>query len=366
MIVWLLTCQLMSKSGLAFHVLDHHPSRFPKTTAYRWTNLRLSERAAERETAFSKFSPDFALDVNVKSVVKNNRQPWMDFGSAGESKTNDKSEPLQVADVRKNNLENNVDESFLGTKNLWLSILFAALLAVTTTSEFSTNGMHGFEDAVSFVRGVVSNPSGILSSVVESVRDMGPLGIVYFGIFYMLAELLAIPATPLTMSAGYLFGMTEGVGVVLVAATVAASISFFVGKTFLRNWVENILQEQPKFAKLDKAVGEQGFKLLLLVRLSPIFPFALSNYVYGASAIDFASYFWATLLGFAPGTVAYVYTGMVGKELLSGDGSQPWYYYAIGATVLAGFLKLVTDVASGIVQAIEDDNEIDKGSTGTP
>jgi uncharacterized membrane protein YdjX (TVP38/TMEM64 family) len=358
------------KSGLAFHVVLHPlSSRFIPPTNRRWTNLGLSERAAEPEAAFAKFSSEYnTLDVDVDSVVKQKRPSWMELGSTGLTKTNDdrRSEPLQVSDLRKNKMENISNESFLNSKNLSLSLLFAVFLAITSSSEVSTFGTQGLEDAVSFVQGIFSNPSGMISSVVESVRDMGPLGIVYFGIFYMLAELLAIPATPLTMSAGYLFGMTHGVGVVLVAATLAASISFFVGKTFLRNWVESILQEQPKFAKLDKAVGEQGFKLLLLVRLSPIFPFALSNYVYGASSIDFASYFWATLLGFAPGTVAYVYTGMVGKELLSGDGSQPWYYYAIGATVLAGFLKLVTDVASGIVQAIEDDNENDKGSTVTP
>jgi uncharacterized membrane protein YdjX (TVP38/TMEM64 family) len=211
-------------------------------------------------------------------------------------------------------------------------------------------------DAVATAENFVAHPQETLNSVVESVAAMGPAGVLYFGMFYFLAEVLAIPATPLTMSAGYLFGLPQGVAVVLAAATAAAAIAFVIGKTFLRSWVEGILEENPKFAKIDEAVGQEGFKLLLLVRLSPIFPFALSNYIYGASSIDFGSYLVGTFLGFTPGTIAYVYTGMVGKELLSGDGSQPWYIYAVGFGALTVFLKLLTDVATNILAAF-DENE---------
>jgi len=95
---------------------------------------------------------------------------------------------------------------------------------------------------------------------------------------------------------------------------------------------------------------------MLLLRLSPLFPFALSNYLYGATSIDFASFFWGTLCGFAPGTLAYVYTGVVGKALtIGGDGVQPWYVYVGGAALLGGLLKIIVDVASNIVREIEDE-----------
>ena len=212
-------------------------------------------------------------------------------------------------------------------------------------------------DAVDGVQRLIAHPQDTLQDVISYVEGLGPMGPIYFGLIYLVAEILAVPATPLTLSAGYLFGLTQGVTVVLIAATIAASVGFFVGKTFLRTWVEDLLQEKPELAKVDKAIGQEGFKLLLLVRLSPIFPFALSNYVYGASSIDFPSYFWGTLLGFAPGTFAYVYTGMVGQALTVGEGSQPWYVYAGGFAVLLTFLKLVTDVASEIVNAIGDEEE---------
>jgi uncharacterized membrane protein YdjX (TVP38/TMEM64 family) len=190
------------------------------------------------------------------------------------------------------------------------------------------------------------------------------MGLVYFGLIYLVAEILAVPATPLTLSAGCLFGVTRGTAVVLVSATLAATFAFWIGKTVLRSWVEEKLQENPKFAKLDRAIGEQGFQLLLLVRLSPIFPFALSNYLYGASSISFAPYFFGTLLGFTPGTIAYVYTGMVGKALTLGGGdgaTQPWYIYAGGLAVLTGLLSLVSQVASDIIESMDD--EVDDSTT---
>lgn len=245
------------------------------------------------------------------------------------------------------------NESPVDTKALALGATALTLLSTAAVSVF-TDLSPG--DLVSWTNQLIAHPQDTLQAGVDAVQAMGPKGALVFGLIYLVAEVLAVPATPLTLSAGYLFGAVQGTAIVLLAATAAACVAFFVGKTFLRTWVEDMLQENPKFAKLDKAIGKEGFKLLLLVRLSPIFPFALSNYLYGASSIDFASYFWATLLGFAPGTVAYVYTGMVGKALtLGGGSSEPWYVYAGGLGLLSVFVKLASDVASNIVNAIEDD-----------
>ena len=201
-----------------------------------------------------------------------------------------------------------------------------------------------------------ANPSEALEKVVQSVESMGPAGLAYFGVAYTIAEILAIPAIPLTASAGYLFGPVEGTMVVLFSASIAAAVSFLIGRTLLRDYVESVLEEYPKFAKIDRAIGKEGFKLMLLLRLSPIFPFALSNYLYGASSINFSSFFWGTLFGFAPGTLAYVYTGYVGKALTvgSGDGTYPWFVYAGGLAVFAGILKVVADTATKIVEEMED------------
>jgi len=217
----------------------------------------------------------------------------------------------------------------------------------------------GSTNLLETTRGMLQDPGATLERVVDSVNSMGPFGVFYFGLAYTIAEVLAIPAIPLTASAGYLFGPVEGTGVVLLSASIAAAISFAIGRTLLRDYVEKALEDYPKFAKLDRAIGKEGFKLMLLLRLSPVFPFALSNYLYGASSIDFASFFGGTLLGFAPGTIAYVYTGYVGKALTTeGAGDvYPWYIYLGGLTLFGGLLKVLADTATRIVEEIEAEED---------
>jgi uncharacterized membrane protein YdjX (TVP38/TMEM64 family) len=241
--------------------------------------------------------------------------------------------------------------------NLSQLLLPLALLLVTVITVVATSLGFTMEDAVALAQFAATDPQALLQSIITSVQDMGPAGAFYFGLLYLVAEILAVPATPLTLSAGTLFGWGPGTAVVLGAGGLAACIGFGIGKTFLRSYVERIVADNPKFSRLDQAIGKNGFKLLVLVRLSPIFPFSITNYIYGSSSIEFAPYILGTMLGFTPSAIAYVYTGMVGQELLMGDATQPWYVYALGLGALLTLLKLVTEVATGLVEAIEEETE---------
>lgn len=240
-----------------------------------------------------------------------------------------------------------------------LVVAVAAGLYATDTPLDPSAIVAGGSSLVGSARDVLADPGAALDQVVELTDSMGDLGIAYFGVAYCIAEILAIPAIPLTASAGYLFGPVKGTAIVLLSASVAAGVSFAIGRTLLREYVEGVLVDYPKFAKLDKAIGREGFKLMLLLRLSPIFPFALSNYLYGASSINFSAFFGGTLLGFAPGTIAYVYTGYVGKALTGDAGSDvyPWYVYLGGLTLFGGLLKVVADTATRVVEEIEAEEE---------
>ena len=253
-----------------------------------------------------------------------------------------------------------------------VSILATVAVGISTSSSHQIGGVDISDfspstllltgsNFVGQAREVIQDPGAALDKVVELTDSMGTLGIAYFGIAYCIAEILAIPAIPLTASAGYLFGPVTGTAIVLFSASIAAAISFTIGRTLLRDYVEGVLVDYPKFAKLDRAIGREGFKLMLLLRLSPIFPFALSNYLYGATSINFTSFFGGTVLGFAPGTIAYVYTGYVGKALNGGAGSDvyPWYVYLGGLSLFAGVLKVVADTATRVVEEIEAEEEAD-------
>jgi len=210
-----------------------------------------------------------------------------------------------------------------------------------------------------FLTDLIRDPSVTLQSVSDSISSMGDVGVLYFGLIYVAAEVLAIPAIPLTASAGYLFGVQEGTAVVLFAGTVASAISFWIGRTLLRRRVEAALRDKPKFRAVDRAIGKQGFKLMVLLRLSPIFPFALSNYLYGATSVRFWPFVSGTALGFLPGTAAYVYTGTVGKAFVSngGEAAEEWYVYGgilVAAVIL---LKSLADVATGIIEGLEEEDQ---------
>lgn len=214
----------------------------------------------------------------------------------------------------------------------------------------------GPTDVIASAEQFFADPTSTLEGVVQKVEEMGPSGLLYFGLVYTVAEILAIPAIPLTASAGYLFGTVQGTSIVLVSASIAAAVSFIIGRTLLRSYVEEVLEEYPKFAKIDKAIGREGFKLMVLLRLSPIFPFALSNYLYGATSVQFWPFFLGTLVGFTPGTIAYVSTGSIGKALtLDSASAYPWYAYAGGFAALTVFLKVAADVATGIIEELDEE-----------
>lgn len=253
------------------------------------------------------------------------------------------------------------EESTDGENSLGQVVAVGAL--ATLVSALVATGFMGGSDfdlgAISMnIQTFFADPKASLEAVVESVAAMGPMGYAYFGAIYTVAEVLAIPAIPLTASAGYLFGVRDGTAVVLASASIAAAISFMIGRTFLRSYVEKLLEGYPEFKKIDRAIGEEGFKIMLLLRLSPIFPFALSNYLYGVTSIEFWPFFWGTMLGFTPGTIAYVFTGEIGKSLtLESSTAQPWYIYAGALALLSGFLKIAADVATGIIESVQDEDE---------
>lgn len=174
---------------------------------------------------------------------------------------------------------------------------------------------------------------------------------------YIAAEVLAIPVFPLTASSGYLFGLIPGTATVLISATIAACISFYIGRTLLRGWASKVTNDWPKWKAIDGAIAKNGFKVILLLRLSPLLPFAVSNYLYGITSVDFASFFAATFLGFAPGTIGIVYAGSAGKAFFSEGGSVPWYVFAGAGALILFAGQTLARIAGDAIKAMEDEEQ---------
>src|SRR2546423_7412949 len=139
-------------------------------------------------------------------------------------------------------------------------------------------------------------------------------GPVVFAAVYALA-CLVLPGSIITLAAGSLFGVVVGSAVVSLASVTGASLAFWLGRTLARGLVEKRLAGNARFRALDQAVAAGGFKIVLLTRLSPLFPFTLLNYAFGLTKVRFRDYLLASWIGMLPGTVMYVYLGSTVKEL---------------------------------------------------
>jgi len=154
-----------------------------------------------------------------------------------------------------------------------------------------------------------------LASVIEWTRGMGPLGPVYLALIYAVACVLFLPGSILTLGSGFAFGLVWGTFAASLGSLLGVSLSFLLGRTALRRWVERLTAKNARFQALDEAVGREGFKIVLLTRLSPAFPFNVLNYGFGITRVSFRSFFFGSWIGMFPGTLLYVYLGTAAKSV---------------------------------------------------
>lgn len=146
------------------------------------------------------------------------------------------------------------------------------------------------------------------------VENLGTLGPIAFILIYNLATLLFVPGSLLTLKGGCLFGLLWGSIYVIIASTLGATFAFLIGRYLSRNWVRKQITKNPQFQAIDKAIAKEGFKIVLLTRLSPIFPFNLLNYMLGVTQVSLKDYILGSI-GMIPGTVLYVYIGSLATDL---------------------------------------------------
>lgn len=147
------------------------------------------------------------------------------------------------------------------------------------------------------------------TALAEHIRGAGLAGVAIFIGVYVAAEVALVPGSLLTMAAGFAYGPIGGLLVASPASVLAATASFVLGRTILRGWIRRKIERSPKARALDRAVARNSFKLILLLRLSPVIPFNLLNYALGLSDASLGRYMIASFVGMLPGTWLYVYLG---------------------------------------------------------
>lgn len=197
--------------------------------------------------------------------------------------------------------------------------------------------------------------SWIAGAAAWSEHHREVAGALFIGV-YVLAALLVVPGSILTLSAGYLFGFALGVALTSVGSVLGAAAAFVVGRFVARDWVARRVATWPRFGALYAALQHDAFAIVLLARLSPLIPYNLLNYALALTASRFRDYLIATWIGMLPATVLYVYAGSLAKSLTmlaSADRAPSWVAYsllAIGFAATVGLTVLITRRATQLLR----------------
>ena len=173
--------------------------------------------------------------------------------------------------------------------------LILALLAIVATAYGTGLTSYVSLDNLGMLRGWIDG-FGVLAPIV-------------FIVVYAVAVVAFLPATPLTLLAGLVFGAVWGTLWAWIGATLGATLAFLIGRYAARGLVDSWKADNERVRKLDEGVEKHGWRMLLITRLVPVFPFSLQNYVYGLTKIGLGTYVLLTAVCIVPGAAVYTFAG---------------------------------------------------------
>ena len=181
------------------------------------------------------------------------------------------------------------------------------------------------------------------------VIRMGWAGPAVFALIYIIGTVLCVPGIVLSVAAGLLFGLW-GIPVVSAGGTIGATLSFIIGRYLLRGKLERLAAGNATFQAIDQAVSGHGGQLVFLLRLSPMIPFSVSNYLYGLTDVQLGPYMLGTWLGTIPVICLEVYLGAAGKVGLSGHhhphSRLEYLFFGVGLGATLAVTLVVTYIAN--------------------
>ena len=173
------------------------------------------------------------------------------------------------------------------------------------------------------------------------VRGLGAIGYVVYVIVYAICVVAFVPASILTLGAGAIFGFIGGTIVVIIGATIGATLAFLLARTVMRKRIEKMTETNKKFRALDRAIANEGMKIVFLVRLAVVFPFTYINYAFGLTAIPLWRYVLATFLGIIPATAAFVFASSAAAKAATGETSNVTRIVYIAGGVIAVIVSVL-------------------------
>lgn len=216
------------------------------------------------------------------------------------------------------------------------------------TSKFPWRGVvTGLLIALAFAAARFFHLQDHFKQALAWVGTLGPWGPLLFIALYIVATILFIPGSVLTLGAGALFGVVAGSIYVSLGSTLGATAAFLLGRHVARDAITRKLAGNTRFTAIDKAVASDGWKIVGLTRLSPAFPFTLLNYAFGLTQVSLRDYVVASWIGMMPGTVLYVYLGSLATAATAERTRSPaeWTFYGVGLVATLAVTFQITRIA---------------------
>lgn len=167
---------------------------------------------------------------------------------------------------------------------------------------------------------------GTLKDKVERMdalfRGLGAWAPVVFMLIWVAACVMMLPGLPIAIAGGLVFGAVWGTVWTTVGANLGACLAFLIGRYAARDMVTGWIEKNKALKKIDDGVRQQGWRMLMITRLVPVFPFNIQNYVYGLTNISFATYALVSLICMVPGTIAFNFAAGSAREVIL-SGGQP-------------------------------------------
>lgn len=159
---------------------------------------------------------------------------------------------------------------------------------------------------------------------------------------YILGVILIVPLSPFAVTAGLFFGFWQGSVIALIAVNIGALISFLITRHFIaRRGLSRDCLRASFHSKSMRLLTSNDIRIISLLRVNPLIPFSLHNYLYGAARTNLRSYLWGTFLGSAPFTLLLVYFGVTGRAIYSaGDSFGTWEYSMIALGIVLSVVVL--------------------------
>lgn len=188
--------------------------------------------------------------------------------------------------------------------------------------------------------------TNFLNASLNWIEMQGIWAPILFILIFVIITLAFAPASILTIGAGAVFGFTKGVILASLASTITAAISFLISRYLLRNWVEKKLASRPRFRAIDQAIAHEGWKMVALLRMTPLIPFGMQNYGLGLTGVSFWQATFASWLGLLPAICLLVYTGTIAQVVSTGTTTLQKIAYALGLIIALITVARISKIAT--------------------